>query len=83
MSADFNTYLLLKGKNGEAYNVVGEKTNMTILESAKWLADEFGEGKTDVIIDIPKENAGFAPDGCTKIGNSSKIAKLPIGLLKK
>ena len=61
--------LLLKGKNGEAYNVVGEKTNMTILESAKWLADEFGEGKTDVIIDIPKENAGFAPDNKMVLNN--------------
>ena len=59
----------LKGKNGEAYNVVGEKTNMTILESAKWLADEFGEGKTDVIIDIPKENAGFAPDNKMVLNN--------------
>ena len=61
--------LLLKGKNGEAYNVVGEKTNMTILESAKWLADEFGEGKTDVIIDIPKENASFAPDNKMVLNN--------------
>ena len=34
--------LLLKGKNGEAYNVVGEKTNMTILENLS-LADNKGK----------------------------------------
>ena len=55
-------YILLNGKNGEAYNIVGEKTNMTILQSAKWLAEQFGNGKVDVKVQIPKENAGFAPD---------------------
>ena len=55
-------YILLNGKNGEAYNIVGEKTNMTILDSAKWLAEQFGEGKVEVKVEIPKENAGFAPD---------------------
>lgn len=54
--------ILQKGENGKSYNLVGDKTGMTILDSAKWLASEFGEGQVDVIIDIPKENAGFAPD---------------------
>lgn len=54
--------ILQKGNNGESYNLVGDKTGMTILDSAKWLAQEFGDGQVDVVIDIPKENAGFAPD---------------------
>lgn len=54
--------ILLKGKNGEAYNVVGERTNMTIKDSAKWLADKYGENKVEVVIDIPKEDMGLAPN---------------------
>lgn len=62
-------YILLNGKNGEAYNIVGEKTNMTILQSAKWLAEQFGNGKVDVKVQIPKENAGFAPDNKMVLSN--------------
>ena len=62
-------YLLLNGKDGEAYNVVGEKTNMTILDSAKWLAKEFGDGMTNVKIEMPKENVGFAPDNKMILSN--------------
>lgn len=62
-------YILLNGQNGEAYNIVGDKTNMTILDSAKWLANEFGNDKIQVIVDIPKENAGFAPDNKMVLSN--------------
>ena len=55
-------YILLNGKDGEAYNLVSDETNMTILESAKWLANKYGNGKVNVKIEIPKENAGFAPN---------------------
>ena len=62
-------YVLLKGKDAEAYNIVGEKTNMTILDSAKWLAEQYGDGKVNVRIEIPKENAGFAPNNSMILSN--------------
>lgn len=67
--------ILQKGINGESYNLVGDKTGMTILDSAKWLAEEFGEGQVEVVIDIPKENAGFAPDNNMVLDNE-KIRSL-------
>lgn len=68
-------YILLNGQDGEAYNVVGNKTNMTILDSAKWLAETYGNGNSQVIIDIPKENAGFAPDN-KMILNNEKLKQI-------
>ena len=62
-------YILLNGKSGEAYNLVGEKTNMTILDSAKWLAKEFGNNKIDVKIQIPEEQSGFAPNNKMILSN--------------
>lgn len=55
-------FLLLNGENGESYNVVSERNDMTILDSAKWLIEEFGEGKTKVKFDINVEKAGLAPN---------------------
>jgi len=54
--------ILQRGENGLSYNLVGDKTGMTIKESAEWLIKEYGADGTSVVIDIPKENAGFAPD---------------------
>lgn len=68
-------YILLNGKSGEAYNIVGEKTNMTILDSAKWLAKQFTNDASKVKVDIPKQNAGFAPDNNMILSNE-KIKKL-------
>lgn len=68
-------YILLNGKDGEAYNLVSDKTNMTILESAKWLADKYGNGKVNVKVEIPKENAGFAPINKMILSNE-KLKKL-------
>lgn len=68
-------FLLLNGENGEAYNVVGDKTDMTILDSANWIANEFGNNKTKVITDIPNENTGFAPDNQMILSNN-KIKNL-------
>ena len=62
-------YILQNGRDGEAYNIVGDKTNMTILDSAKWLVEEFGQGRSKVIIDVPKENTGFAPDNEMVLSN--------------
>ncbi len=62
-------YILLKGQDGEAYNIVSDKTNMTILDSAKWLAEEYSKGKVKVAIDIPNENMGFAPNNKMLLNN--------------
>lgn len=63
-------YILLNGENGEAYNLVSDKTNMTILDSAKWLAKTYGDSKVKVRIEIPKENEGFAPNNKMILDNS-------------
>ncbi len=68
-------FLMINGDNGESYNLVSNKNNMTIFDSAKWLAKTYGEGKIQVIIDIPKENMGFAPDNKMILSNE-KIKKL-------
>lgn len=68
-------YILIKGEAGEAYNIVGPKTNMTILDSAQWLIQEFGKKGTKVVIDIPDTNQGFAPEN-EMILNNDKLVKL-------
>lgn len=67
--------ILLNGKNGEAYNIVSDATNMTILDSAKWLAETYGNGKIKVKIEIPKEKSGYAPDN-NMILNNDKLKAL-------
>ena len=62
-------YILLNGKNGDAYNVVGEKTKMTILDSAEWLITEFGDKNSKVIIDLSDSNTGFAPENQMVLNN--------------
>ena len=64
--------ILLNGKNGEAYNLVSNATNMTILDSAKWLAQKYGKGLVNVKIQISKKNFGFAPNN-NMILNNKKI----------
>lgn len=51
-------YILLKGENGEAYNIADENSNITIKELAETIA-EIGHKK--VIIDVPEETekAGY------------------------
>ena len=68
-------YVLQNGQNAEAYNIVGDKTNMTILDSANWLAEQYGEGMVNVRIEIPQENAGFAPKN-TMVLSNQKIKEL-------
>lgn len=53
--------ILINGKNGESYNVVGEETNMTILESAEWLLQEFENKDNRVICECNQKN-DYAPD---------------------
>ena len=55
--------LLVKGKDGEAYNIVNESTHTTIAAMAEMLCNEFGNGKSKVVFDIPESNVfGYAAD---------------------
>ena len=67
--------MLLDGVDGETYNLVGNSSGMTILDSAKWLAKELANDTIKVIVDVPKDNQGFAPDN-NMILNNDKIISL-------
>lgn len=51
-------YILLKGENGETYNIADDNSNITIKELAEIIADIGGK---KVVIDVPEadEKAGF------------------------
>lgn len=68
--------ILLKGINGEAYNVSNEKSHTTIADMALLVAKEIADNKIRVIFDIPKTNIyGYASDTKMKL-NSSKLKRL-------
>ena len=52
---------MLKGKTGQAYNIANEENTTTIREMAEMVAANFSSGKSKVVVDIPKENMGYAP----------------------
>lgn len=53
--------LLKKGECGEAYTVVNEDMTMEIREMAQLVINEFSNGKSKLVFDIPKENIfGYA-----------------------
>lgn len=54
--------LLQNGKTKQAYNVANEDSHLTIKAMAELVVAEFGEPHTRVVIDIPAENMGYAPD---------------------
>ena len=63
--------LLKEGKKGEAYTVVNEETTRTIKEVAQMVAENFSDGCSKVIFDIPENTRyGYAP--ATKMKLSSK-----------
>ncbi len=63
--------LAVRGEDGEAYNVSNEESHMTIADMAHMLADQFSEGKIQVVFDIPSTNVfGYAVD--TKMHLSSQ-----------
>ncbi|WMJ90196.1 NAD-dependent epimerase/dehydratase family protein [Anaerocolumna sp. MB42-C2] len=66
--------LLLKGENGQAYNVSNPETCMTIRDMAELLADKYG---VNIIIDIPPDTVklGYAPETGYKL-DIDKISKL-------
>ena len=56
--------VMLKGENGQAYNVVCEAATMRIAEMAQMVASEIAGGKIQVVFDIPESALvyGYAPD---------------------
>lgn len=68
--------ILLKGKDGEAYNVSNPASHITIANMAKMVAEKITGGKINVVFDIPESNTfGYAPDTKMKL-NSDKLQKL-------
>ena len=66
-------FLLLRGKDGEAYNVANSSTYISIREMAQFLIDNFNT-KCRLIVDV-KDNMGYAP--VTKLNLSTdKIESL-------
>lgn len=69
-------YILKKGKNGEAYNVVNEENTMTIKEMAELVADKIADGTIKVTYDIPEENQyGYASKTGLRL-SGEKLKKL-------
>jgi nucleoside-diphosphate-sugar epimerase len=55
--------IMLKGQDGEAYNVVNEDLHMTVKQMAQFVADEIAKGKIKVTLEIPPDaqTYGYAP----------------------
>ena len=68
--------ILLKGKDGEAYNVSNPASHTTIAEMAKMVCEKIADGKIKVVFDIPESNTfGYAADTKMKL-NSDKLQGL-------
>lgn len=66
-------YILLRGIDGEAYNVANDETYISIKEMAQLVIDRFNRN-IKLIVDL-KENMGYAPS--TKVNlNTDKLRKL-------
>lgn len=69
-------FILLKGVNAEAYNVANSETHTTIADMAKMVCEKFGNGRMNVVFDIPKSNIfGYAADTKMKL-NADKLKNL-------
>lgn len=55
-------FLLFNGETKQAYNVSNENNHMTIRQMAEMVVRKFGQNGEQVVVDIPKENMGYAPD---------------------
>ena len=66
--------LMIKGINGEAYNIVNEENHTTIVDMAKLVATRLAKGSIRVVFDISKTDLfGYAVD--TKMKLSSEKMK--------
>ena len=65
---------MIKGINGEAYNIVNEENHTTIVDMAKLVATRLAKGSIRVVFDISKTDLfGYAVD--TKLKLSSEKMK--------
>jgi nucleoside-diphosphate-sugar epimerase len=69
--------LLLRGNSGEAYTVANPKSNITIGNMAKMVAEKIAGNEIQVIFDIPESamTYGYAPDVNMRL-NSDKLQAL-------
>ncbi len=69
--------LLIKGENGEAYNIVNPEACMTVREMAELVAGKVCGNKVSVMVDKPPdiEKQGYPPDANLKLG-AGKIERL-------
>lgn len=68
--------ILLKGENGQAYNVSNANSHTTISDMASMVAKNIADNEIKVIYDIPETNTfGYAADTKMKL-NSDKLQKL-------
>lgn len=68
--------ILLRGEDGEAYNVVNPNSHTTIADMAHLVASKIACGKIKVVYDIPDSNVfGYASDTKMKL-NSDKLQSL-------
>lgn len=69
-------FILIKGRNGEAYNISNPETHTTIAEMAEMVCNKIAHGTIEVQFDIPQDNRfGYASDTKMKL-NSDKLQKL-------
>lgn len=66
-------YILLKGKDGESYNVANENTYISIIDMAKFLCKEFNN-KIKPVIEI-KDGMGYSPDTMLRL-DTTKLRNL-------
>lgn len=68
--------ILIKGQDGEAYNISNEENHTTIAQMAEFAADKLAGGKIRVVFDIPETNKyGYAADTRMKLC-SAKLREL-------
>lgn len=68
--------LLVKGADGEAYNISNEETHTTIADMAKMVCEKIAGGRIQVVFDIPESNTfGYAADTKMKL-SSDKLRTL-------
>lgn len=69
-------YILIKGENGNAYNVSNPAAHTTIADMAQMVCDKIADGAIQVKFDIPADNRyGYAADTKIKL-NADKLHAL-------